>query len=122
MNVEGVTIESDERGFELHLLVDEDVRSDDDGRLILNVQMVAEELYDAVKNGIGPWLAERDVARRDFDAGERERIIRDEEALAEGDHGPWPGESPMDYFQRTGDDEPLREQADLLRDRAKVGE
>lgn len=63
--VDGIRIESDERGFELHLDLDEDVctHSSADGTLILNIHGVAEELYDAVKSAIGPWLYERDQAR-----------------------------------------------------------
>lgn len=78
-SVEKVSIESDERGFELHLLVDEDVRSDDQGRLVLNVQAVAEELYDAVKNGIGPWLYEMETARAEYRAGIRPGGLTDAE-------------------------------------------
>ena len=114
MNVENVTIECDERGFELHLLVDDDPILDDSGRLILNIHQVAEQLHDQAVKVIGPWLQEMNEARRDFDAGEMERIVREEEGLAAG-------ESAMDYFQRTGDAEPLREQADDIRDRAKGG-
>lgn len=79
--VEGVKIESDERGFELHLIVDDDPMVDPDtGRMILNVHGVAEELYDAVKNAIGPWLYERDMARATMPAtltdAEREEEVR----------------------------------------------
>jgi hypothetical protein len=70
-NVERVSIESDEHGFELHLELDEDVctHSMAHGTLILNVQSVAEELYDAVKGSIGPWLAERDEALAEYRSG-----------------------------------------------------
>ncbi len=65
-DVEGVKIESDERGFELHLIVGDDIDVDEQGRAILNVHAVAEELYDAVKASIGPWLAERDNAYQEW--------------------------------------------------------
>jgi hypothetical protein len=68
-NVERVSIESDERGFELHLTVGDDIEVDEQGRVILNVQSVAEELYDAVKGSIGPWLAERDEALAEYRSG-----------------------------------------------------
>lgn len=58
-----VKVESDERGFELHLIVGAEVETDEQGRVILNIHGVAEELYDAVKASIGPWLYERDAAR-----------------------------------------------------------
>lgn len=77
--VEQVKIESDERGFELHLIVDDDIQVDDDGRVILNVQAVAEELYDAVKNGIGPWLYEMESARAEYRAGIRPAGLTDAE-------------------------------------------
>jgi hypothetical protein len=67
-SVEEIRIESDERGFELHIVVGDDIDVDDQGRAILNVQAVAEELYDAVKASIGPWLAERDNAYREWQA------------------------------------------------------
>ena len=111
MNVEHVTVECDERGFELHLLVDEDVRSDDNGRLILNVQMVAEQLWDEMVKHVGPWVLEKAAARRDF-----ERRRDDDEDL-----GPWPGENAMDYWKRTGESGPLLDMADRLRDEAKTG-
>ena len=73
MNVEDVKIECDERGFELHLIVDDGMmvleRSIVDGVLILNVQAVAEQLYDQAKMVIGPWLQERDDAAREYRTG-----------------------------------------------------
>jgi hypothetical protein len=67
--VEEVSIESDERGFELHLTVSEDIDVDEQGRVILNVQAVAEQLYDAVKASIGPWLSEMETARAEYRSG-----------------------------------------------------
>lgn len=82
-DVESIRIESDERGFELHVVVGDDIDVDDEGRAILNVQAVAEELYDAVKGAIGPWLAERDEAYASYRAraggltdDEREEEVR----------------------------------------------
>ena len=73
--VEQVSIESDEQGFELHLLLDDDIctHSSQDGWLVLNIHGVAEELYDVVKGSIGPWLQERGAARASWpgpDAGD----------------------------------------------------
>jgi hypothetical protein len=109
-DVEAVTVECDDRGFELHLIVGDDIRHGDDGRIVLNIQAVAEDLWDEMVAKVGPWVLEKAAARRDYERA-RERVE---------DEGPWPGENPMDYYQRTGDSEPLREQADLLRDRAKT--
>ncbi len=85
-DVEAVKIESDERGFELHIVVGDDIDVDDQGRAILNVQGVAEELYDAVKGAIGPWLAERDAAYAEWERSDRARrpddIDRDDEGYA----------------------------------------
>lgn len=113
MNVEKVTVECDEHGFELHLIIGDDIRHYDDGLVVLNIQAVAEELWDEMVSKVGPWVLEKAAARRDYD-----RSRPDED----GDEGPWPGENPMDYYKRTGDSEPLREAADSLRDRAKVNE
>lgn len=66
--VEGVRIDSDERGFELHVIVDEWPEDGGSGLMILNVQAVAEELFDAVKSSIGPWLQERDAAYLEWQA------------------------------------------------------
>ncbi len=77
--VEGVKIESDEHGFELHLIVGDDITHHEDGTIILNVQGVAEELYDAVKAAIGPWLYEMETARAEYRAGVRSSGLTDEE-------------------------------------------
>lgn len=76
-----VKIESDENGFELHLWIDSDEAvAWPNGALVLNIHSVAEELYDAVKASIGPWLAEADLARATMPArltdAEREEEIR----------------------------------------------
>lgn len=78
-NVEQVKIESDEQGFELHLIVDDDIEVSADGRVILNVHGVAEELYDAVKSGIGPWLYEMEMAKARYKAGVRPEGLTDAE-------------------------------------------
>ncbi len=78
-NVEQVKIKSDEQGFELHLTVDDDVTVDENGRMILNIHGVAEELYDAVKAGIGPWLYEMEQARAEYRAGVRPAGLTDAE-------------------------------------------
>lgn len=50
--IESVTIESDERGFELHL-------TDTDGtQYVLNVHAVAARLLKATQDEIGSWLEE----------------------------------------------------------------
>lgn len=82
--IEEVKIETDERGFELHLLLDEEVCTfNGDGWLRLNVHAVAEELYDMVKQRIGPWLQERDNAYQEWRvsraAGELTDAEREEE-------------------------------------------
>jgi hypothetical protein len=60
MNAERVTIESDEAGFELHVM-------DENGDWhIWNIHGIAEDVYDTVKREIGPWLYERDQARSDM--------------------------------------------------------
>ena len=111
-DVEQVTIECDDRGFELHMIVGDDIRHYDDGRIILNVQAVAEELWDEMVKKVGPWVLEKAAAQRDYEM--RSKLLPDDE-------GPWPGENAMDYYRRTADAEPLREQADHLRARAKEG-
>ncbi len=83
MNADKVTIESDERGFELHIL-------DDDGDWhIFNIHAIAEQVYDEVKREIGPWLYEMDQARISRPAtltdAEREEEIR---CAAHGLEGP----------------------------------
>jgi hypothetical protein len=110
MNVERVTVECDERGFELHLLVDEDPTVTDEGQMILNIQMVAEELWDEMVAKVGPWVLEKAAAERDY---------RNGRANLDEDLGQEPGENAHDYWKRTGDAGPLLEMADHLRKRAK---
>jgi hypothetical protein len=104
--IDTIRVECDERGFELHITDD----YGDEHRF--NMQAVAEELWDEMVKKVGPWVLEKAAARRDYER------TKD----AEQDDGPWPGESPLDYFHRTGDDGPLRLMADFYRARAKVGE
>lgn len=78
-DVEGVTIESDERGFELHLIVGEDIEVDDQGRAILNVQAVAEELLHECVRKIGPWVLEARQARAEYDRAGGHPMCPDED-------------------------------------------
>jgi hypothetical protein len=103
MNAESIRVESDEYGFELH------IDTTDDGTLIFNVHGCAEELYDTVKRNIGPWLQERDAVKADFD-----RTTGRDDPYASDDDGPWPGESVQAFYERTGQDGPLREVADAM--------
>jgi hypothetical protein len=53
-----VTIHEDERGFELHV-------SSDEGLFVFNIHGIdLDAFYDQVKARIGPYLRERDEARR----------------------------------------------------------
>jgi hypothetical protein len=64
-NADRIEIESDERGFELHVWVDEEPRAHDSGLMVLNIQNIdLDAFYDQVKARIGPYLRERDEARR----------------------------------------------------------
>ena len=78
---EAVKIESDEAGFELHVLLDEDVctHSQSGDWLVVNVQAVAEELFDAVKSSIGPWLQEKEAAFAEFRAAGGHPMCPDED-------------------------------------------
>jgi hypothetical protein len=62
-NAEDIRIVGDERGFELHVLVDEDPTITESGWLIVNVHSVAEQLYNQARVEIGPWLREAEEAR-----------------------------------------------------------
>ncbi len=101
-NVDSIKIESDERGFELHIETDEgDV-------FVFNIHGVADDLYKAVTSTIGPWRAEALTAKAEYD---RMKSTYDDE-----DNGPWPGESALAFWQRTGSEdarEALFDQADL---------
>lgn len=93
-------VESDERGFELHI-------RDDEGKwYVFNVHALAETLHNTVRSTIGPWLAEAAEARRTM-------------PTYDDDEGPWPGEPAEDYYKRTGDERPLLERADTLIDQRK---
>ena len=63
MNVEEITIESDDRGFELYLL------TTDEGRMVFNIQAVAVDLHRAVIDEIGPWISEMLDAHNEYRAG-----------------------------------------------------
>ena len=99
MNADSIRIESEDKGFELH------IDTTDDGPFVFNIHGCAEELYDAVKRVIGPWLQERDSVKAEFNR---------RDPYADEDDGPWPGESVMAFYQRTGQDGPLREVADAM--------
>lgn len=62
-DADSVKIESDEHGFELHL------ECCDGETIVVNVHGIAEQLYDAVKGSIGPWLQEMEAARREYRTG-----------------------------------------------------
>lgn len=68
-DVEQIRIESDERGFELHLVVGDDIEVDEQGRVILNIQQVIFDLYGEVSNKVLPYVAEAQAARREYDSG-----------------------------------------------------
>ena len=102
LEAEKIMIESDERGFELHVL-------DDVGEWhYFNIHSCAEQLYDTVKASIGPWLAEADSARMLVRAGLGPNGEPCEDGLELG-------ETAYDYYKRTGDDGPLRDLADHVR-------
>lgn len=72
VRVEEIKVESDERGWELHLFVDEDIEVGALGHVILNVHGVAEQLLSEVVTKIGPWMLEglrvkREMQRARFD-------------------------------------------------------
>lgn len=75
-------------------------------RLLMNTHTAAD-LYDAVVAQLGRYIGEREEARRTMPKREPD------------ENGPWPGESALDFYRRTGDDEPLRESGDYLRKAAR---
>jgi len=122
VNADRITIETDDRGFYMVIDLDEDVctHGQKNATVIVNIHAIADELYEEVKKEIGPWLYEMQQAKAEYDTGRAndptqqavlDRIKRDP---YEDDDGPWPGESVMSFYQRTGQDGPLRETADLL--------
>jgi len=78
-DVEGVTIESDERGFELHLVVGEDIDVSPDGVVVLNIQAVAEDLLNEAVRVIGPWVLEARAAYREYRAAGGHPMCPDED-------------------------------------------
>lgn len=65
MSAESISIESDDCGFELHFVVDEEPEVDERGRMIVNIQGCdLDAFYDQVKGRIGPYLREAYEARR----------------------------------------------------------
>lgn len=99
-NAEKITVEWDENGASLLLVFD-----DEPGHLSVNIHGIIDQFWSEVQGKIGPYMLEKELARRDYNAHQ------------DTEEGPWPGETAMDYYGRTGDDEPLREQADTLVDR-----
>jgi hypothetical protein len=69
-NVDRLEIESDERGFELHVWVDEEPRVHDSGLMVLNIHSIdLDAFYDQVKARLGPYLREAAEARTAVAAG-----------------------------------------------------
>lgn len=104
--VEDIQIDSDEQGWEMRLVVGEDIVVDDQGCVTLNIHGVAERLLQEAVTKIGPWLLEGYRAARsrpatpfDDDPPERE-----------------PGEGAMDYYKRTGNPDAVLALADYVRD------
>lgn len=62
--IDRAEVETDEDGFVLVL-----THRDTDTPMRFNVQDCAEQLYDTVTGMIGPWLAEKEAARRTMPAG-----------------------------------------------------
>ena len=65
---------------------------------------LACELHDKLVAQMGSYIFERNAAKAEFDR-------RDP---YEDDDGPWPGESVMSFYHRTGQDGPLRDVADAM--------
>ncbi len=100
-NAHEIKVESDEHGFELHI-------DSDEGGYVFNIHGVADDLYKAVTSKIGPWRAEGEAVKAEFD---RRMAAYDDE-----DNGPWPGESALAFWKRTGSEdarEMIFDQADL---------
>lgn len=106
-SIETIRVDSDERGWELHIETDE-------GDYHFNMHGVAEDLLTQMVAQVGGWLAEGQQA-----AAEHEHDLRH---LDREDEEQWMHESAMEFYRRTGNDGPLRDQADDVRARAKLGE
>ncbi len=106
--IDTIKVDSDERGFELHITTDEG------DEFHFNMHAVAEDHWDDMVKTVGAWILERDRAASEY---ERQRVPSADD---DPDDSPWPGEGPMDYYRRTGNDGPLREMGDDIRDRAKT--
>jgi len=78
-DVETVKIETDDRGFELHLVVGDDIVHRDDGLVILNIHGVALELLKECERVIGPYRDEMESARAEYRAGVRAGGLTDAE-------------------------------------------
>lgn len=69
-SAESVTVENDERGFELHFTVTEEPHVDERGYMVVNIQACdLDAFYDQVKSRIGPYLQEMHEARTAVAAG-----------------------------------------------------
>jgi predicted metal-dependent phosphoesterase TrpH len=100
-NADRIEIESDERGFELHVWVDEEPRVHDSGLMVLNIQNIdLDAFYDQVKARIGPYLRERDEARRTLPTA----VHADSEAydLSDPKHPDWHSVHADLYDSREG--------------------
>lgn len=104
MNAEAIRIESDDRGFELH------IDTTEDGTFVFNIHGLAPRLHELVKAEIGPWLAEGEAARREFESG----VADDPNEQALLDSIKDPERTLIDRLNET-----LLEDADTLRDRAR---
>ena len=67
MNADSIRIESDERGFEMYLRVDEEPEVDENGWFRVNVHACALQLLREAQTNIGPWAAEAESVKRVFD-------------------------------------------------------
>jgi hypothetical protein len=72
----GFKIECDEDGF--HLIVETDEEDPMDFRIV----DAEDALHGAVKDVIGPWIAERNAAWQDYQRGARAREDYDREAYS----------------------------------------
>lgn len=70
-------------------------------RLTMNTHTAAK-LHDLIVKEMGEYIFERDSARATLPPEPPD------------DKGPWPGESALDYYKRSGDAEPMRAAADAI--------